>query len=400
LDGLSIEEVTPPPMPPGLYNVLISSLALKGGMEQKQNNEEEQLKTDEGRGKQKFLTLGRRDDDLFHIANCLVKMRTPENEVREVLEILAKSCDPQFPLSEIQEKIKSAFKRVERRERNIAQEVREWVEGSSRQFESRQVRLEAEISRKEDIHSMNDALRRLVADGIIERCGDKRGVYRRVQREYIRIDLQGATGKPLDMKWPFGVERYYRPFAKNIVTIMGTPDAGKSAFLLNVARLNMDKFKVHYFSSEMGADELWDRLSNFGMAKKEWIEKCELIERSSNFSDVIFPDDLNIIDYLDMTGGEGKEFYKVGDFIEQIYEKLRNGIAVVGIQKDFGRDLGRGGLGTIERPRLSIAIESSKARIVKCKNWVDKKFNPNRLELEYKLIDGCRFVIQEDWHRE
>ncbi len=391
---LSIEESEPADLP-STYISFINSYAFKVCEEEKVSHTESQVVT----GSHKILTEGRRDNDLFHLANCLIKSHTPPEKVRQYLEILAKSCNPPFPVSEVEEKIKSALKRVEQRKRNLTEEIREWVLVTSGHFLVTDVHRESQLVTKEERHAANVALRRLAEEGVIERYGDKRGAYRRIEREYIKVDLQSASGKPLDMRWPFEIEKFYRPFSKNLISVMGTPDSGKSAFLFNVARMNMDKFKVHYFSSEMGADELWDRLANFGIPKEEWMKKCEMIERSSNFSDVMFPDDLNIIDYLDMTGGEGKEFYKVGEFLEHIYGKLRDGIAVIGIQKNYGQDLGRGGLGTIERPRLALAMEASKIKIVKCKNWFDKKFNPNHLELEYKLVDGCIFTKIGDWSK-
>lgn len=391
LEGLSIEEVAPPPMPNTLYNSLIN--AFKEGEKNFKTSEEEQLKTDEGRGKQKFLGLGRRDDDLFHIANCLVKMRTPENEVREVLEILSKSCDPPFPLSEVQEKIKSALKRVERRERNIAQEVREWVnEGSFRQFEGRQIRLEADISRKEDIHSMNDALRRLVADGVIERYGDKRGVYRRVEKECEEIDFLNASNQTIDVKWPLGIERYIITLPKNVMVIAGSKDAGKTAYLLNVVRLNMNRFPIHYFSSEMGRIEFRKRLEKFGLPIEAW--KFKPKERSGNFADVIQPNDINIIDYLEVS----EDFYRVGGMLREIYEKLNQGIAVVALQKNRGRDTGVGGDRSLEKPRLYLSLEGGTAKIVVGKNWASET-NPVGLHLDFKLAQGCKFIIQKDWYK-
>jgi len=393
--GLSLDDIEPPPLPEP-YIVFINSLAVKG-YEWKKEGDFNRLQVTSGDFK--MFTEGRRDNDLFHVANIMVKGGGKPEEITQVLENLIISWGENPDQKWVKEKIDSALKRMERKDRNLSEEVRDFIVTSSGFFLTSECFNRLQLTSREDKKAVVLALLRFKKEGVIERHGDKNGCYRRIDREYIKIDLQSASGKPLDMRWPFGIERYYRPFPKNLITVMGTPDAGKSAFLFNVARENMDKFKIHYFSSEMGADELWDRLANFGIPKEEWTKKCELIERSSNFSDVIFPDDINIIDYLDMTGGEGKEFYKVGEFLEHIYEKLRAGIAIVGIQKNYGQDLGRGGLGTIERPRLALAMESSKIKIIKCKNWVDKKFNPNHLQLEYKLVDGCRFIIQKDWYR-
>lgn len=74
-----------------------------------------------------MFELGTRDNDLFHTANLLVKGGATEDEIRQILERLALSCDPPFPQNEIPLKIQSAMKRGEIRERNLAQEIREWV---------------------------------------------------------------------------------------------------------------------------------------------------------------------------------------------------------------------------------------------------------------------------------
>jgi hypothetical protein len=60
---------------------------------------------------------GRRDNDLFHAANCLIKGGCESESARQILEILAKNCNPPFPPSEINSKVQSALNRKDTRSR-------------------------------------------------------------------------------------------------------------------------------------------------------------------------------------------------------------------------------------------------------------------------------------------
>jgi len=385
---LSIEH-TPLAHLPEPYRVFINSLALggyKGGFEG------EYTKAHEGTEGHKILTLGRRDNDLFHVANCLVRGHTPSGEVSQYLEILAKSCDPPFPLSEIREKIKSALNRVDRRERNLAQEVRQWVESTEGHFESTQLHREAHLSTKEEMHAVNMALQRLVKEGVLEKYGDKRGAYRRVEKECDPIDFLHASGQTIDLRWPFGIERHFKTLPKNIAMVAGESEAGKTALLLNFTRMNMTRHKIHYFSSEMGALEMQMRMSKFDLPLDQWT--FDPRERASNFADVIDPEDVNVIDFLEIHD----EFYRIGAMIKEIFDKLKGGIAVIALQKNKNTDYGLGGMRSVEKARLYLAMEPGKIKIMKAKNWATE-VNPNGLICDFKLVQGCKFIVQRDWYR-
>jgi DNA-binding transcriptional ArsR family regulator len=390
LDGLSIQEVTPPPMPNTLYNSLIN--AFREGERHFKTSEEEHTNPHEPTRTHKILTLGRRDNDLFHTANALINARTPIEEVEQYLEILAENSNPPFPLSEISEKIKSALKRVERRDRNIAQEVREWIEPTPGHFESTQIHRDLHLSTKEDLRAMSAALSRLVADGVIERYGDKRGVYRRVDKDYEVIDFINASDEIFPIKWPFNIERYVEICPGNPIIIAGEKDAGKTALLLNCVQMNMNVHRIFFFSSEMGDRESKKRLLKFGIPLKQW--KFTMIERSSNFSDVIQPDDINIIDFLEVY----QDFYKIGLYIREICDKLNKGIAIIALQKNPGVDWGLGGMRSMEKARLYLSIEKGRIKIVSGKNWASET-NPVGLQLDFKLVQGCKFIIQKEWYK-
>ncbi len=99
------------------------------------------------------------------------------------------------------------------------------------------------------------------------------------------------------MKYPFGIEKLFNTYPGNLIVVAGASDAGKTAFLLNFVRLNMDKYPIYYQSSEMGAEELANRLEQFDLPLGSWTFTAE--ERSRDYADVIRPDCINIIDYLE-----------------------------------------------------------------------------------------------------
>jgi hypothetical protein len=263
-----------------------------------------------------------------------------------------------------------------------------------------------QLSDKNSKAACRMAIKRIVQMGWIEPCGSKSGVYRRVDKKMERINFMNAIGEPLELKWAFGIEKLCMILPKNIVVVTGSPDTGKTAFLLDFIRRNMDKYPCHYFSSEMGALELQSRLKKFPqLTLEKW--KFNPMERSSNFADVIQPNDINVIDFLEVH----QDFYMVGQWIKDIFDKLKNGIAVIAIQKNTGKgvDIARGGVGSLEKPRLYISLSNNPhtLKIVKAKNWVNDMVNPNNLCMKYKIVSGCQFKKEKDdegydceWYKE
>jgi hypothetical protein len=181
-------------------------------------------------------------------------------------------------------------------------------------------------------------------------------------------------------------------YPKSIVVVAGRSNMGKTGMLLDFVKRNMGDYDIHYFSSEMGGSEARVRLSKHeDISLADW--KFHLWDRSTNFSDVIKPNSINIIDYLeDMTG----EDYKVKSYISQIWNKLENGIAIIAIQKNKDKDVGRGGEGTLDRARLYLALDEGLVKIVKAKAWAGD-FNPNGMVKTFKLVQGWQFIETSGW---
>lgn len=363
----------------------INKHVLKGGI-----NEE---KTPVSTNVYKMFKEGTRDEDLFHVANCLFKGRMPEQEVVQVLEKLALSCNPPFDLKEIPAKIESAFKRLLVKERNMAEEVESWVLSTNGNFLSTDVHKCLHLSTRQEIKNVSEILKRLKDKGIVEKWGDKNGQFRLIDSEAPLIDWYNVEVNNIDIKYPFGVERLVNTMPKNIIVIAGSPDAGKTAFLLNVVAMNMEKFKINYFSSEMGAMELKARMKKFDFPFSKW--RINARERSHNFADVIKPEEINIIDYMELT----EDFWRVGGMIKGIYDKLTTGIALIALQKAPGAIMARGGVGSLEKPRLYLTMEAGRIKIEKGKNWAQENVNPNGLVCNYKIVQGCKILPQTEWYK-
>jgi hypothetical protein len=341
-----------------------------------------------------MYTPGRRDEDLFHIANCMVKGGAKQHEVSQTLERLALSCG--YPQSDIRIKVESAIKRAEKKDRKVSVEISEYIAGTEGYFTNEEIYRALALNNADEKATARKALERLVKEGVVERHGNKDGVFRRIEKEIERIDYRSAGTDALPVMLPLDIHKLINIYPGNIITISGTANSGKTAFLLNTVAINMMLFRVVYLSSEMGNSELKIRLKNFdNVPFDDW--KFEAYERSNNFADVIKPGakpTIWIIDYLELL----TDFWKVASLLKDIHDKLAGkDIAIVAIQKAPGADTGRGGAFGLEKPRLALAMEAGKIKIVKAKNWRTDK-NPNGLYREFKLVKGYKFCDESEFY--
>ncbi len=217
--------------------------------------------------------------------------------------------------------------------------------------------------------------------------------FRVVDDELIPIVLGGGTGEKFDLVLPFGMHNYCFMYDKNLGVVFGSKDAGKSAFLMNIARLNMNKHRIVYFSSEMGTDELSGRLSKCdGLELSDW--KIEAYERSYNFDQVMKEKALYLIDFLEL-GGDDSEYYKGVALVRRIYDRLIEigGIAFIACQKNKDASLPKGGSGLLEKARIAISLDPNRAELVVAKNWAEGiTTSPKGMAWSYKLVGGINIV--------
>ncbi len=277
----------------------------------------------------------------------------------------------------------------------LAQRVREWALVTSGYFSVTDCYTDLNLVTGSDKNTARQALVRMEKEGgRLEKCGDKRGCYRLVDTTAEELRWWEAdTANIVPLELPFDLHKQVTIFHKTVIIVAGVTDSGKTAYLLNTALRNRNKLKVNYFSLEMPEQELKKRLERFKEVDlidnmDEW-RKVTFKERVHNFHQVIKPDEVNIIDYLEIT----KEFWQVADQISEIYNKLNKGVAVIALQKKQGQEYGLGGHFSAFRARLYIAMDKGELRVVKAKNWNDLATgNPANKVYGYKLVKGAKFI--------
>lgn len=386
LDGLGILEV-PPAAPPAQLIALLKEKALYacGATCTPQNANPD------------FFSQGRRDEDLFHTANLLIKAGADPGFVRKVLEGLANQCDPPFPLREIEGKLQSALRRQNSREGTLSDEVRDWILSSSGVILSSDVSKCLHLSSREDQKNLSKILGRLVQEGLIEKTGRRAGEWRRIDTEAEKIEWWKASTDHVKLWLPLGLEDLVLIYPKSIIVIAGTQNAGKTALALNIALQNARRMTTRYLSSEMGAEELHKRLANFHDVPDETWRKVDFRQRSSNFADLILPDGLVVIDYYEVSD----RFFLIAEEMRLIFEKLKTGVAVVCLQKSSNKDAGRGGDFSLEKPRLYLNLDDDTPNgtimtIRKAKAWATER-NPNHLRRRFKTVKGARIIAMGEW---
>lgn len=243
-----------------------------------------------------------------------------------------------------------------------------------------------------DKSSCRRTLRDLVDKKILARIPGKDGFYRRIDETIKVLPWQQADiNSTMDIIFPpFGLEKLVKIYPGSVIVIAGATNAGKTGFLLNFVKGNMYQYPINYYTNELGAAELKNRLKYFEGV--DW--KFTAIQRSKEYSDLVrvFPDHIHVIDYLAVYDS----FYRIGQEISDIFDSLNKGVAVIAIQKDtdtkFDKKMfGRGGAFTAERARLYLTLDANKLTVVKAKNWRDELENPDGKVYKFKLTNGCFF---------
>lgn len=338
---------------------------------------------------------GRRDEDLFTVANALAKGGMSDTDILQTLAAIASTWGEGHLTDWFNDKVKSAIKRKEHREISVTKEIEALLAVTDGAFSVTECdkTLQAITGvTKCYKNAVRQVLHRLKKEGRVKKYGDKDGWYIRVDDVADEIDWWSAEDAPLNLRFPLDIENYAEVFPKNIAVLAGEPNAGKTAFLLNFARLNMKNHKIVYCSSEMGATELKKRLQLFDNPLSDW-KSVRFVERVANFADVIDPDGVNIIDFMELNDN----FYLIGQYLRDIYDKLNKGFCFVAIQKDGNKDVGRGGTMGLEKPRLYLNMGQNMLTIHKAKAWKDHSYNPNGLTCKYKLTNGSNFIAVGNW---
>jgi len=285
--------------------------------------------------------------------------------------------------------------------RGTQSEVSEWVDASAGWFANADIDRELQYTSAQDKVARRVALYRLVKDGTLERHKTKDGVFRRVEHDIEVLDWKNAPTTEVSLRWPFGFEAWEITYPGTLDVIAGSSGAGKTAYMLNFLYLNQGNHLIRYMTSEMSRQQMKHRLSKFPITEEEW--QFEAIRCSANFADKILPDSVNIIDYLEV---DGENPSKVVNEIRDIFDALKTGFVLVGLQKKGNTtryspkgtaytekvELGRGGAFSMEKARLYLSMDYNTLSVVKSSNRRNDDDEPLRgRKWAFTLYKGCIF---------
>lgn len=348
----------------------------------------------------KIFEKGSRDQDLFELAKSLRKAgKTPEY-ILQVLKIVILNLGDEFNEKTCLEKINSTFKHENEEEKSLMEEVREWVlitTDNNSTFLITDVYKDLDLITRDNKMKVATYLKRLTEEGIIERYGDKRGSYRKVNKDIKYMDYVNAVPVTIDIKMPLHLHDVANITPKSIIVIAGSTNAGKTCFMLNVVKMNMQAFSsFNYLNSEMSPETLRGRLNRFMEPIEFWHPKLKVIDCTSNFADAIDPNGINFIDYLELNP---EKTYMVSKHILDIFNKLDKGVAFIGLQKASNASFGRGGEFNLEKAQLAISIDYNKAKIVKCKS-PKTDFSYHNSVIDFTIEVGSLIVEKSGWKHE
>ena len=187
--------------------------------------------------------------------------------------------------------------------------------------------------------------------------------YRQISPNDIINYKTTILSKPLDLWLPFDIHRHFNTYPGNLLTFAGVTDSGKTALAVNIIKNNDDKWVIDYWTNEVSAEELSERLQNIEPGKyiEDWNFTARVIQ--PGYLQKIRPNILSIFDYIDV----GDPYYQIAEEQQAIHDAIGRGVAIIFLQKDESRLLARGKAFSAQLPRLYISMSMKSAYVYKAK---------------------------------
>ncbi|KKN07845.1 hypothetical protein LCGC14_1062980 [marine sediment metagenome] len=285
--------------------------------------------------------------------------------------------------------------------------VKEWLNLVEGVFDIRELHADVGIDSPAGKSHLRVILHRMEHDSppLVVSLGS--GKYRKIDNEKTLMDWESADPDNwLPIFLPFDLHAHCLIYPKSIIIVVSGKDGGKTAFLLECLKLNYSGFTTDFFNSETGKEQFKKRVTPLNFPHPA---PFNVYQRYDNFADVIEPNHLSIIDYLDFNS----EVYLVGTEIDNIFRKLTTGVAIIGIQKPppsvtfvkgvkkvIDRDLGYGGAFTIKRSVLYVSLSGNRLKVVSAKTPSDPKVRLTNMQWRYTFDDDGFFTDIQRYYGE
>lgn len=311
--------------------------------------------------------------------------------------------------------------------------VEQFLETYSGTFHVSEIDREFGLVSRADKNNRSRVLNKLLKNYKIKKVAGKIGTWKTVDGRAVPMKLGAKKVTPLEISMPLGISEMAQILPGNIILVAGAPNGGKTAFLLTALytllkniKNNKDKYNnyyngpingnypapseggvsvsdlagagVRYLNSEMDEMELTDRCATFPNGLEVFSEGCEFVQRYRDFADVIIPNGINFIDFLEIH----EDFFELGKLIGEIFENLTTGICFIAVQKKQDADYAKGGAASLEKPRLVVNLDKNegfgmKCKIVKCKKAVKPGDNHDGKEVDFDIDKNMNFLRYSTW---
>ena len=284
-------------------------------------------------------------------------------------------------------------------ELTIAERTREYIAVTDGWFELQHLYKELHLVTPKEQGAAKITVKREYDKGLIEKHGKKNGVYRKPDYDCEEIDWINADDTPAKIIFPLDLHEHVAVYGGDLIVIAGNWNVGKSAFMMETARLNLDIWLMDFLTSEMKGPRFKKRMrlmrDHLGTDWDAFNAQVRVRGREGAFHDVIDANKLTLIDYMHLN----EDFFRVGAHLKEIEKKLDNGIAIVALQKNKGAEYGYGAEKGLQTPTLYITIDDGTVKIVKAKDWATES-NPNGKIQKFKLYQGVNFRAEGILHHE
>ncbi len=271
-------------------------------------------------------------------------------------------------------------------------QIGEWLDGwildlNGETFSRQDLYQELNIGSRQSREYLRKQLSIRVANGAIKQEGK---LFRKPNKGLRKLNWQTSyEDEALDLVFPMGLEEWVQLYPGSIIVISSPPGVGKTAFLYNFMMMNYHKHKITLLTNDMDEEEMSQRFGYFHRHIPD--DAFEVYEKWDRFGDAIEsePSQIYLIDYLKVHD----LFYMVAKEIDEVAAKIGKGMAIVALQKDKGKELGRGATFSLETPKLYLTMDFQKLNIVKARGRTKKEVDPRGLQIDFKLHNGTNFEV-------
>lgn len=267
--------------------------------------------------------------------------------------------------------------------------IKEYIEENQGTITAAEIDRDFGLTHPADKTLRRKIMSRLLKEKIIKKDIRQAGKYHIVKSDIDFVDFTNVEISSFPVDLPIDLSSMVRIPRKSIIVVAGSTNSGKTAMAFEILKLNLHQsYPMMYLFSEMGVSECKQRIETAAPDDVDvFTQRVKCAECVAGFGNVISqynPNGLTVVDFLEEVDGE---YFRIPTDLRNIYDSLDTGIAVVCIQKHSKAEVGRGGEGTAEKPRLYLTVDKlvyqqkstvSAVKIYKAKNYIGD--NPNGLE--------------------